>query len=846
MKSSTSQRRALLVFSLNSLPGTSFADPTCGSLITYRQYSSILRIAPKCFLQGCGDANSTSMSSGCPSQAPCFDLWNTFSKQWQDRDWCQSCSHDTACRIQGWPIVNATATCETSPGKWLLGDQGECCASADDATQLAHWVGAMCSNNSEWRYNFNRSGGMAMADWREWVLPWNETVSPQDVDPHAEKQPPGCSKAPFYLGVFFIENLLYLLAAVGFGIFRLWWIKRKEHKFTEDGSSEKGIPHVLWKHDNGTQDAIKPSFATRSWFGAYLPLIVGVLLAGSQIGLNMASAYIIQQTPGYGHVNITHLGLLFCSRPRLTWFACLLGLLRKWIPKKFFTLKISQTAAKATLASVAVSSTISEGVLQIVGIYYMAITANSGRVKGFYAPQHLQPYERGMDAWRMYVGALMWLIVCVPVIIIWPALAMFHARIFFLLHKARINLWSLLHVPHNPINPYSQQAASLSQDDWNEERNWLFIPTDISDWNQAGRPPPEELTEALVNPSELDEAGHGSGSHVDLIELGGGRSPFNPHEMTEAGSLLRPHRLTGGGSGMSIHPEEWQEAGGGHGTAGPSTSTYDISSVASPSPSGGVVRRSLPSSGLRGGDGTDEETEMYPISMRSGSGYDHNGRTDYDEYTPLPPRNRSLPTSASRNGTPRYSSLRGGAGDDIDGGRYYKNNYSYEAQGSRRPPSGGTQYQRVRQISEEQGLQRHGSLRGGGAAWNTDMPAVTKFDYYHLQAPIIWLGVVIGLISYAAQWLFWDGFVKASGERFCHPKLLGTAVTWAIGSVLSKFVLVSLGFDRVLTAFSWCLAFWIAVMFRYLEMCFGGLDLEIVLLFFFRKHNAYSYCQLPT
>lgn len=658
-----------------------------------------------------------------------------------------------------------------------------------------------------------------MADWKEWILPWNETVSPQDVDPLAKKQPPGCSKTPFYLGVFFIENLLYLLAAVGFGIFRLWWIKRKEHKFTEDGSSEKGIPHVLWKHDNGTQDAIKPSFATRSWFGAYLPLIVGILLAGSQIGLNMASAYIIQRTPGYGHVNITHLGLLFCSRPRLTWFACVLGLLRKWIPKKFFTLKISQTAAKATLASVAVSSTISEGILQIVGIYYMAITANSGREKGFYAPHHLQPYERGLDAWHMYVGALMWLIVCVPIIVIWPALAMFHARLFFLLHKARINLWRLLHVPHNPLNPYSQQAASFSQDDWNEERSWLFVPTDMNDWNVAGRPPPEELTEAFINPNELDEPGHaGHDSHVDLIEPGGGMPSPYPPEMTEHGSLLRPHRLTGGGSSMSIHPEEWQEAGGGHNmysVGGPSASSYGISSVGSPSSSGGVVRRSLPSSGLRGGDGRDEEIEMYSIGLGGRAGDENDGGRNYsDDYAYPPPRNRSLHSRDPRHRTSRYSSLRGGAGEDIDGGRYYQENYAYDAQGGRRAPSGGAQYQRVRQVSGEQEVQRRGSLRGGGAAWNTNMPEATKFDYYHLQAPIIWLGVVIGLISYAAQWLFWDGFVKASGERFCHPKLLGTAATWAVGSVLSESAANIPYSNRVLTITSWCPAIWITVIFR--------------------------------
>ena len=56
-------------------------------------------------------------------------------------------------------------------------------------------------------------------------------------------------------------------------------------------------------------------------------------------------------------------------------------------------------------------------------------------------------------------------------------------------------------------------------------------------------------------------------------------------------------------------------------------------------------------------------------------------------------------------------------------------------------------------------------IRGGAARLTNQMPERTPFEYYHLQAPIIWLGVIIGLISYTAQWLFWDGFVTASGDR---------------------------------------------------------------------------------
>lgn len=134
----TKTGRALFYSSSLCFISTTCASDTCGSLVTYRQYSSPLQDAPKCFLQGCGDANSTSMSAGCPSQAPCSNPWDALQNQWQDKKWCDTCGDDTACRISGWPVLNASATCDTNPGTWLFSAQGDCCASGDEAMQLAH------------------------------------------------------------------------------------------------------------------------------------------------------------------------------------------------------------------------------------------------------------------------------------------------------------------------------------------------------------------------------------------------------------------------------------------------------------------------------------------------------------------------------------------------------------------------------------------------------------------------------------------------------------------------------------------------------------------------------------
>src|SRR5690606_28572885 len=49
----------------------------CVSLMTYRQFSTVLEDAPSCFRSGCSSKNpSTSISSTCEEDSPCFPLWS--------------------------------------------------------------------------------------------------------------------------------------------------------------------------------------------------------------------------------------------------------------------------------------------------------------------------------------------------------------------------------------------------------------------------------------------------------------------------------------------------------------------------------------------------------------------------------------------------------------------------------------------------------------------------------------------------------------------------------------------------------------------------------------------------
>src|SRR5215469_14667531 len=91
----------------------------------------------------------------------------------ESNQWCSRASRDPACRIRGWPVLNATSVCAPSQ-PWLFGDSGGCCSEASQAIDLANWVAIMC--NGTWQDQFKSYALMAQSDWWQWELPWNWTV----------------------------------------------------------------------------------------------------------------------------------------------------------------------------------------------------------------------------------------------------------------------------------------------------------------------------------------------------------------------------------------------------------------------------------------------------------------------------------------------------------------------------------------------------------------------------------------------------------------------------------------------------------------------------------------------
>ncbi|KAH0544740.1 hypothetical protein FGG08_001107 [Glutinoglossum americanum] len=82
-------------------------------------------------------------------------------------------------------------------------------------------------------------------------------------------------------------------------------------------------------------------------------------------------------------------------------------------------------AGRAVYADIAYTSAFREFVMQILGGIYLGRTGNVGRQREFYLIHHLRPYAHGKAAYRMYLGALFWLIGCAVIIPFWLGVVIF-------------------------------------------------------------------------------------------------------------------------------------------------------------------------------------------------------------------------------------------------------------------------------------------------------------------------------------------------------------------------------------------------------------------------------------
>ncbi|RYP69576.1 hypothetical protein DL771_006013 [Monosporascus sp. 5C6A] len=223
----------------------------CDSLITYRQYS-ILTSAPQCLRDGCG----------VPPPADSMSSWQP--------DWCVPvsalCARDAACRIPGWPILNATEVCSVSLDEWLFSLTAGCCAMGDEPFALADWIGSLCSSRT----------------WNAGLL-----LEPSDY-------PPGSD-----LIVSFIADNLITVGQNMASIAIIWLLLY--HK------------PLKWL----VRRTVHP------WHRA---LFAGLKASAVCVAGNFFTAIKWRRTPGYADVPIGYTGLLFCTRPSPLGTICFLDI----------------------------------------------------------------------------------------------------------------------------------------------------------------------------------------------------------------------------------------------------------------------------------------------------------------------------------------------------------------------------------------------------------------------------------------------------------------------------------------------------------------------------------------
>ncbi|KAF1938605.1 hypothetical protein EJ02DRAFT_514406 [Clathrospora elynae] len=698
------------------------AAAQCGSLVTYRQHADLLKSAPQCLREGCsqGQSNST-ISSPCFSTSPCSTYWNMFVEQFdKQHDWCSKCSSDIACRIPGWPVLNATNLCQTSPNELLFGE-GECCIKDNEPFELAEWTETLC-NGSEWREEFDKCGGMACLDWQEWIMPWNWTIQNNTLPPDEQR----CPAPSKYLAIYAGEQFFWLLATFSIGWIRL---KIAQHEEAKDRSVFRYLLLKFWFNLKYTQDKeeilkektlsegeqLRPAVTDKLRWG--FPVIMGALLAGMQLGFNFLAAYIVKSAPGYDDVPLVLLAFLFCCRPRLSWLSCLLALIPKPQLVKIFGFKPDGDglwAAKLVLSSVAVSSSVTEAFMQLFGAYFLGSTAHVGAERGFYIVHHLRPNMWGRNARHMYFGAIFWVILCIPLVAVWFFVALFFSQLYYAVAGWRRGIFHFLqpkcsNVPELAKAPVKWLLDYINPDEKVTSSNSSF-PQPSSYYQpmsiETGQPFPVEPEDPFNQPMAYEGPGSGDLFNDQPMAIPGRHSSRRSRYSQLSQFEQQPFAVP------PIALESLRVASGG--------CVHKSSAVQRLTPSGTQYNTSPQDEDLDG-----IQFDQQPLALPSGL-----------------PRRREVALPSQHNASHDTLLVR--------------------------PP-------------DDERISSSGNVSSNK---RSDYTTGVNLKWEDWESKIIFAGAFLGMLAYASQWIFWDGFVKTSGDRFCPPSVWKVGVLWWSGSFL--------------------------------------------------------------
>ncbi|KAF2113649.1 hypothetical protein BDV96DRAFT_647903 [Lophiotrema nucula] len=627
--------------------------------------------------------------------------------------------------------MNATAVCDTTPNQLLFGGEG-CCIENVEPFELAEWTGKFC-NGSEWKRPFDPYGGMARLDWLEWIMPWNWTVRSDKLPPEEQK----CTAPSKYLAIYGGEHFFWLFFSVGIGAFRLW-IARHEEQYNR--SILRFLVGFIWKwfkrpfRRNGEVvekpelegEHLRPTLTEKLRWG--FPVVMGVVLAGAQLGFNFWAAHVVQSEEGYKDTPFVLLALLFCCRPRLSWLSCL-GYLTpdSWL---IYIFQFEENgdglwAAKLVVSSVAVTSAVTEAIMQLLGAYFMIRTADVGRRRGFYYVHHLRPMFRGKDARHMYLGALFWAMLFVPLLVVWLIVAIFFSSIVHTVTGLRRNIFKFL-------RPKAEKLPTFPR----TQVLWLSDHID-----------PDRISTATSSTSQPPLFVHSFGGQVIPVS---NDQPIPVNDSPYDQPIPIPY-------------------------GGPATG--DFFNEDQPMP---VRQRSNPRRTPYAPLSQSElDDQIMPIARSTAGGY----RTPSAGY--YAPGNGGLQRRTPSGN--QYSSLPHHAGFDED-----EDQVLAVSQTMARPfrPEmaqvggrlGGESHHSL--LGNDRPLQPPSTIGSGSTPRRSDYTGGLTRTWPAWEKQIIFAGAFLGMLAYASQWMFWDGFVKTAGDRFCPPKVIDVGAVWWGGSLI--------------------------------------------------------------
>ncbi len=247
------------------------------------------------------------------------------------------------------------------------------CTSLSERQGYLLWLNLTCSSDTEWHGLPNRWSD-SLKPLVDDMIPWHWRLEPSRCLPNV-KYTENCPSNAAKLGIFALVNAAMLIATLILG-------RRTVISWLTCGYL--GGAYSKW------------------WF------VSAIIVVALQLVSNLLNALLIRRVPGYSHISIGGLTLLWCTRPRVSWLAILL---------------VSIGAEEAMYFSSAASSLLAELVLQMLGSYCMGVVANYGTKNHFYHGS-LHQAQRGKYAQMMYAGSLLWLLVVIIAIwaVAWSAL----------------------------------------------------------------------------------------------------------------------------------------------------------------------------------------------------------------------------------------------------------------------------------------------------------------------------------------------------------------------------------------------------------------------------------------